>query len=59
MVLSIHELESSHIIDWYEIFSFNNIFWNSLIPISAGLVAGIIEVLFHKRSEHYKILSMK
>ena len=60
LAITTHEMGTSHEINWEEALEFNNIFWNGITPIIAGVVAMFIEVFFHKRIEYFhKIHSIK
>ncbi|HXS59255.1 MAG TPA: hypothetical protein VN703_00385 [Candidatus Sulfopaludibacter sp.] len=60
MALATHEMGLMHKINWIEVFDLNNIFWNGITPVIAGLGALGIEIFFHKRVEYFhKIHSIK
>jgi hypothetical protein len=60
LAIATHEMGTTHKINWMDALDFNNIFWNGITPIIAGLVAMFIEIFFHKRIEYFhKIHSIK
>jgi len=60
LAITTHEMGTNHTINWKEVLEFNNIFWNGITPIIAGIVAMFIEIIFHKRIEYFhKIHSIK
>lgn len=59
MALTTHELALTHEIHWDEVLTFDNILWNGITPVVAGLGAMAIELFFHKRERHQKIHSMR
>lgn len=60
LAIATHEMGITHKINWEEVLEFNNIFWNGITPIIAGIVAMFIEIFFHKRIEYFhKIHSIK
>jgi hypothetical protein len=60
LAIATHEMGTTHKINWIDALDFNNIFWNGITPIIAGIVAMFIEIFFHKRIEYFhKIHSIK
>lgn len=60
LAIATHEMGVTHRVNWTEVLEFNNIFWNGITPIIAGVVAMFVEIFFHKRIEYFhKIHSIK